>query len=82
MKLRACDIVFEEEQMIVKITSSKTNQYKDGATFPVAKSCCLTCPVAMLERYFVMAQVSRSDERYVSEVHCAHEEGRKSTIIW
>ena len=38
VKLRACDLVFEKEQMIVKITSSKTDQYRDGATVPVARS--------------------------------------------
>lgn len=65
VKLRACDIVFEEEQMVVRITSSKTDQYRDGATVPVARSGRLTCPVAMLERYFAMAHISRSDQRYL-----------------
>ena len=65
VKLRACDVVFEKEQMIVKITSSKTDQYRDGATVPVARSGLSTCPVAMLERYCALAQASPSDERYL-----------------
>ena len=44
-KLRACDIVFEKDQMMVKITSRKTDQYRDGAAVPVARSGLSTCPV-------------------------------------
>ena len=49
----------------MRITSSKTDQYRDGATVPVARSGLLTCPVAMLERYYALAQTTSSDERYL-----------------
>ena len=62
-KLRACDITFQEDQMIIKIASSKTDQYREGATVPVARSSLVTCPVAMLERYYVTARLAKSDER-------------------
>ena len=61
VKLRADDITFSKEGMTVRITSSKTDQYREGDTIPIAKSGLSTCPVAMLERYYATAQLSSSD---------------------
>ena len=59
-KLRCCDITFSKGYMTVCILSSKTNQYRQGDIVLVARTNSPTCPVAMLERYFARAGLSRS----------------------
>ena len=44
--------------MSIHINSSKTDQYRQGDSVLVARTGSLTCPVAMLERYFAMAKLS------------------------
>ena len=46
--------------MRVRILSSKTDQYRQGDTMLVARSGSMTCPVAMMERYFLQAKLSQS----------------------
>ena len=58
--LRCCDIRFTEEHMSVHITSSKTDQYRQGDSVIVARTRKSTCPVAMMERYMNMAEISSS----------------------
>ena len=48
-KLRCCDIRFAAQNMSVHITSSKTDQYREGASVLVARTGSPTCPVAMME---------------------------------
>ena len=51
--LRCCDIRFT-----VHITSSKTDQYQQGdSVVVVARTRTTTCPVAMMERYMLMAEI-------------------------
>ena len=61
-KLRGCDIQFSAESMTVHITSSKTDQYRQGASVLVARSRTPTCPVGILERYFAKAGLSTSSK--------------------
>ena len=56
--LRCCDIQFTEQHMTVHITSSKTDQYRQGDSVVVARTRTITCPVAMMERYMLMAGIS------------------------
>ena len=56
--LRCCDIRFTEQHMTVHITSSKTDQYRQGDSVVVARTRTITCPVAMMERYMLMAGIS------------------------
>lgn len=58
VKLRCCDVVVGEESMSVQIISSKTDQYRQGKSVLVARTGSPTCPVAMMEKYFVMAELS------------------------
>ena len=44
--------------MVLKINSSKTDQYRQGDSLLIARTGQSTCPVAMMERYFVMGGVS------------------------
>lgn len=64
-KLRCCDIAFTESAMSVHITSSKTDQYRQGDTVLVARTGRPTCPVAMLERYVTAAGISLSSELHL-----------------
>ena len=55
IKLRCNDIVFNEQGMVVKIVSSKTDQFREGASLVIARTGTSTCPVGMMERYYTMA---------------------------
>ena len=59
-KLRCCDVKFEVSHMTVRITSSKTDQYRQGESVMVARTGTATCPVAMLERYVAAAGIALS----------------------
>ena len=61
-KLRCCDISFSGPSMSVHLMGSKTDQYRQGDTVLVARTGSITCPVAMMERYFAMAQLSHSSQ--------------------
>lgn len=61
-KLRCCDIRFAPQSMSVHISSSKTDQYREGASVLVARTGSPTCPVAMLERYFALAGLEHSSK--------------------
>ena len=45
--------------MEVHITSSKTDQYRQGNKVIVARTGSHTCPVAMLERYYAMGSITK-----------------------
>lgn len=64
-KLRCCDITLTDSAMSVHITSSKTDQYRQGDTVLVARTGHSTCPVAMLERYVAAAEISLSSELHL-----------------
>ena len=49
LELRPCDIVISEEMMKLCITSSKTDQLRQGDKALLARTGSRTCPVAMLE---------------------------------
>ena len=61
-KLRGCDIRVTPQSMSVHVTSSKTDQYREGASILVARSGSPTCPVAMVERYLALAGISRDSK--------------------
>ena len=59
-KLRCCDMVFMRDRMEIAITSSKTDQYRQGDRIPVARFSLSTCPVAMMEKFFKAAAIQLS----------------------
>ena len=61
-RLRCCDIQFRQEAMSVHISSSKTDQYRQGDSVMIARTGTAACPVAMLERYITAADISLSSE--------------------
>ena len=56
-KLRGLDVKFQGDRMELHITSSKTDQYRQGATLLIARTRLPTCPVVMLERYIAAGKV-------------------------
>ena len=54
LKLECADVEFNTEGLVLKIVSSKTDQFREGAALVIARTGLCTCPVAMLERYFYM----------------------------
>ena len=54
LKLECADVEFNTEGLVLKIVSSKTDQFREGAALVIARTGLCTCPVAMLERYFHM----------------------------
>ena len=59
-KLRCCDVAFTDTGMSVHITSSKTDQYRQGDSVQVSRTDSPTCPVAMLEKYFNLGNLSHT----------------------
>ena len=45
--------------MVVRIASSKSDQYRQGDSVIVARTDSSACPVAMLENYYAMAALSK-----------------------
>ena len=57
LKLRCADVAFNTEGMVINITSSKTDQYREGASLVIAHTGTATCPVSMMQRYFSMGHL-------------------------
>lgn len=57
--LRCCDVQIKEDHMVVKVLSSKTDQYREGADVVIARSGTLICPVARVEQYFRIAGLNQ-----------------------
>ena len=62
LKLRGSDVTFNAEGMVVKIESSKTDQYREGASLVIARTGQVTCPVAMMECYCRMGEVDHTSQ--------------------
>ena len=57
-KIKECDLQFFEDHLEIFVESSKTDQYRDGAVVVIACTGTDYCPVAMLERYMRLANIS------------------------
>ena len=80
-KLRCCDIAFSESSMSIHISSSKTDQYRQGDSVVVARTNSPTCPVSMMEKYFAQAQLSCSSTLLLFRgiTHTKHGERLRAT---
>ena len=54
LKLQCSDFAFVTESINIKITSSKTDLYREGSSLVIARKGTPTYLVAMMERYFSM----------------------------
>ena len=59
--IRECDLQFFEDHLEIFVESSKTDQYRDGAVVVIARTGTDYCPVAMLERYMRLANISSTN---------------------
>ena len=64
-KLRCCNVRFSEQSMTLHITSSKTDQYRQGDCVIVARTHSNTCPVSMMERYMLMADIKPASSLFL-----------------
>ena len=65
LKLRCADVAFNTEGMVINITSSKTDQYREGASLVIAHMGTATCPVSMMQRYFSMGHLAHDSQDYL-----------------
>ena len=56
---------FYEEHTEIFVESSKTDQLREGAWVVIARSDSKLCPVAMLERYYELADLSREQDKFL-----------------
>ena len=61
--LRECDVVFYDNHMEVFVESSKTDQFREGAWVPIARTNSNICPVTMLRRYFRLGDIQGDADR-------------------
>lgn len=61
--LRESDVKFYNEHLEVFVESSKTDQFRDGAWVPIARTHSDTCPVAMLERYMKLSEIKGDPDK-------------------
>jgi len=67
-ELRPCDCIVSEKMMKIRITGSKTDQLRQGDELVVARTGSRTCPVAMLERFMVMNNMSQDDQIHLQAI--------------
>lgn len=61
-KLRCCDVSFQDGHLQLKITSSKTDQLREGAVVVITKTKSDTCPVSRLQEYIRIASINLSSK--------------------
>ena len=59
------DVQFLEGYISLRIRKSKTDQYRDGNTILISKGSTLACPVAMLQRYIELSNISLDSEQFL-----------------
>ena len=62
IKLKCKDVSFNEQGMVINIVSSKTDQYREGASLVIARTGTPTCPVSMMQKYCCMAGLSHTSD--------------------
>ena len=58
LKLECADVEFNVEGLVLCIRSSKTDQFREGASLVVSEAGTSTCRVGMMEQYFRMGRLS------------------------
>ena len=77
LKLECADVVFNVEGLVLCIRSSKTDQFREGASLVVARTGTCTCPVEMMERYFRMGHLSMGSHDRVFRAVVHTKEGER-----
>ena len=77
VKLKCEDITFNTESMVVRIVSSKTDQYREGSSLVIARTGEPTCPVGMMEKYFRMGELGKTPKECVFRGITVTKEGER-----
>ena len=77
IRLRCEDITFNAEGMMINIVSSKTDQYREGSSLVIARTGGLTCPVGMMEKYFLMGELNHTPKACVFRGISVTKEGER-----
>ena len=80
-KLKCADIAINAEAMTVSISSSKTDQYRQGDTVLMAHTGSATCPVAMMERYFELANITPGSSLFLFRGITSKERGFEHQVL-
>ena len=75
--IRACDVEILEDMARILLPRSKTDQFRQGHEVLIARTSTPTCPVAMLQRYMVAAQIAPTNDLYLFRGICKTKDGEK-----
>lgn len=76
-KIKGCDVQFFPEHMEIFIEASKTDQFRDGARVVIARTHSPCCPVAMLQRYIMLANIDCKEDKFLFRGLVATKSGQK-----
>ena len=62
-RLRCKDVTFNDHGMVINVVSSKTDQFREGASLVIARTGAPTCPVSMMQKYFKMAGLCHTADK-------------------
>ena len=65
VNLKRTDIQFFDSHVSLFIEKSKTDVYRDGTHVLISRTHNATCPVAMLEKYLLLSQVSETSDEFL-----------------
>lgn len=63
--LKCNDITFKSNYVELNIAKSKTDQYRYGDQIVISKGQSVACPVNMLERYFLLANIDNTSSSFL-----------------
>ena len=62
-RLRCKDVTFNDHGMVINVVSSKTDQFREGASLVIARTGTPTCPVSMMQKYFKIAGLCHTADK-------------------
>ena len=62
---RPCDVKFDADHITISIPRSKSDQLRQGDQVVIARLNSVTCPVAMLERYMLVAKIPAESKLFL-----------------
>ena len=75
VNIRPCDMVFEEDYLVVRIPHSKTDQLRKGDEILITRTGRSTCLVAKLEEYMERIGTAKQDKRFLFHPICKAKSG-------
>jgi integrase len=63
--IRCKDIIFKDDHLQIKISKSKTDQYRMGNEIVISKGQSFACPYNLLKKYFLLADTNSMSEHFL-----------------